>query len=317
MPSRSPFCASRIAARRPDDSRSPATSTWCSAPSTRRRGISCTRGYDAVTGALFAQNLFAPDFTTRVAFSWISEPVTGYTARRDHFIGRNGDLAAPAGLRAEDDSPARPARDTTRARRCGARSRSSRTRRKTSSILLGAAPSDLDARALIDRYRPPAAAAKAIDEAIGRVGRAAVGDPRSHTGAGVRHAVQSMVACTRRCRAECGRGPRCTSLAARTGFETSCRTAWRSCTPNRPSRARISSRRRAAVRRGRRAALVARAVGARRAHALLRRSGVVAVRRRSLRSRHGRRLGVGRARAVSRHARRSPPTNRKPTTCRR
>src|SRR6185437_1399163 len=54
---------------------------------------------DAASGALLAQNFFAPDFTTRLAFSWISEPLTGFTARRDHFIGRNGNLASPAGLR--------------------------------------------------------------------------------------------------------------------------------------------------------------------------------------------------------------------------
>ncbi|HET7371725.1 MAG TPA: glucoamylase family protein, partial [Gemmatimonadaceae bacterium] len=46
--------------------------------------------YDASSGALFAQNFFAPDFTTRVAFSWISETVSSHTARRDHFMGRNG-----------------------------------------------------------------------------------------------------------------------------------------------------------------------------------------------------------------------------------
>ncbi|HMA24782.1 MAG TPA: hypothetical protein VKP00_12325, partial [Gemmatimonadaceae bacterium] len=57
--------------------------------------------YDAQSGALFAQNFYAPDFTTRVAFSWISETTTSHTARRDHFIGRNGDLTAPAGLRDE------------------------------------------------------------------------------------------------------------------------------------------------------------------------------------------------------------------------
>ena len=53
---------------------------------------------DPETGAIFAQNFFADDFAGRVAFSWISEPVTSATANREEFIGRNGDLVSPAAL---------------------------------------------------------------------------------------------------------------------------------------------------------------------------------------------------------------------------
>jgi cellobiose phosphorylase len=120
--------------------------------------------HDPVTGALFAQNVFAPDFTTRVAFSWISEPVASYTARRDHFIGRKGDLEAPDGLRAEELSRATGAGDDPcAALQCEIVLEPNQA--KDVAILLGAAPTDLDARALIDRYRLPAAAAAAIDEA--------------------------------------------------------------------------------------------------------------------------------------------------------
>ncbi len=120
--------------------------------------------HDTVTGALFAQNLFAPDFTDRVAFSWISEPVTGYTARRDHFIGRNGDLAAPEAMRVEELWGATGAGyDPCAALRCDIALEPNET--KDVAILLGAAPSDADARALIDRYGAPASATKAIDEA--------------------------------------------------------------------------------------------------------------------------------------------------------
>ena len=122
--------------------------------------------YDAASGALFAQNFFAPDFTTRVAFSWISETVTSYTARRDQFIGRNGDLAAPAGLRTERLSGATGAGyDACAALRCTIALDPGET--KEIVILLGAAADDADARALIERHRTPAAAAAAIDDAIG------------------------------------------------------------------------------------------------------------------------------------------------------
>ncbi len=57
----------------------------------------CSR-WDDASGALFATNQFFDDFTDEVAFSWVSEPVVGYTADRDEFIGRNGHLSAPAAL---------------------------------------------------------------------------------------------------------------------------------------------------------------------------------------------------------------------------
>jgi cyclic beta-1,2-glucan synthetase len=63
-----------------------------------------------------------------------------------------------------------------------------------------------------------------------------------------------------------------------------------------------SARRGAAVRRGRRAALVAPAHGTRNAHSVLGRSRVAPVRRRSLHPHHGRRCRAGRGGAVHRDA---------------
>ena len=120
--------------------------------------------HDPATGALLAQNFFAPDFTGRVAFSWISEPLTGFTARRDHFIGRNGDLALPEGLRVEELSGATGAGyDPCAALRCHIALEPNET--KDVAILLGAAPSDPAVRALIERYSAPDSAGKAIDRA--------------------------------------------------------------------------------------------------------------------------------------------------------
>jgi cyclic beta-1,2-glucan synthetase len=119
---------------------------------------------DADTGALLAQNFYAPDFTDRVAFSWLSETTTSYTARRDHFIGRNGDLAAPQGLRDEHLSGAVGAGyDPCAALRCAIALEPGETR--VIVILLGAAASDEEARALIRRHGPPPAAAASIQDA--------------------------------------------------------------------------------------------------------------------------------------------------------
>ncbi len=122
--------------------------------------------YDEESGALFAQNHFAPDFTTRVAFSWISETVTSHTARRDHFIGRNGDLVAPAALRAVRLSGVTGAGyDPCAALQCAITLEPEEARDVV--ILLGATEGDADARVLIARYGAPAAAAAAIQDAAG------------------------------------------------------------------------------------------------------------------------------------------------------
>ncbi len=120
--------------------------------------------HDAGSGALFAQNFFAPDFTTRVAFSWISETVASYTARRDHFIGRNGDLAMPAALQAASLSGVTGAGDDPcAALRCAFTLGAGETRDIV--VLLGAATDDAHARALIEQYGAPSAAAAAIHDA--------------------------------------------------------------------------------------------------------------------------------------------------------
>ena len=120
--------------------------------------------YDARSAALFAQNLFAPDFTTRVAFSWISEANTSHTSRRDHFIGRNGNLSMPSGVRAAALSGATGAGDDPcAAMQCSITLRAGETHDVV--VLLGVAESDDAARALIERYASPEIAAGAIRDA--------------------------------------------------------------------------------------------------------------------------------------------------------
>ncbi len=120
--------------------------------------------HDAATGALFARNYYASDFAERTAFSWISEPATSHTARRDHFLGRNGDLTAPAALRERQLSGEVGAGyDPCAAFRCALTIAPGET--KVVVLLLGAATSEDDARALIARHGAPAKAIAAIDDA--------------------------------------------------------------------------------------------------------------------------------------------------------
>ncbi|HXT17475.1 MAG TPA: glucoamylase family protein [Gemmatimonadaceae bacterium] len=120
--------------------------------------------YDAASGAVLAQNCFAPDFANRTAFSWISERVTSHTARRDHFIGRTGDLVSPAGLRAPQLSGASGAGyDPCAALRCAITLAPNETRDVV--VLLGVAETDAAARELIERYTSPEAAAAAVHTA--------------------------------------------------------------------------------------------------------------------------------------------------------
>ncbi|MCI0536541.1 MAG: hypothetical protein L0Z50_15080 [Verrucomicrobiales bacterium] len=54
---------------------------------------------DPVTGALFVRNPWNMDFGERVAFADLAGQQTAWTGNRTEFLGRNGDLSAPAGLR--------------------------------------------------------------------------------------------------------------------------------------------------------------------------------------------------------------------------
>ena len=120
--------------------------------------------YDASSGAVLAQNVFAPDFTNRLAFSWISERVASHTSRRDHFIGRNGDLVSPAGLAALQLSGASGAGyDPCAAINCSITLGAGETHDVV--VLLGVAQSDGAARELIERYASPDVAAGAIRDA--------------------------------------------------------------------------------------------------------------------------------------------------------
>ena len=121
---------------------------------------------------------------------------------------------------------------------------------------------------------------------------------------------------TRRWPAGCGPAPRSTRAAAPTASATSCRMSMALVYAEPALAAGTSPARRGpAVRRGRRAALVASAERPRRAHPLLRRPRLAAVRRGPLRARHRRCLGARRAGAVPQHAPARARTSTRSTTC--
>ncbi len=135
---------------------------------------------DPETGAIFAQNFFAEDFASQVAFSWISEPVASATADRTAFIGRNGSLASPIALSYEELSGTMGAGfDPCAALRCVIALAPGETRDVV--VLLGAARGEEEARAIIarcgavDRARDESQAA--VDAWTARLGTITVSTP--------------------------------------------------------------------------------------------------------------------------------------------
>src|SRR5258705_4792790 len=121
---------------------------------------------DEATGALFAQNFFVEEFASRVAFLWISAPVTSATASRASFIGRNGDLTNPAALSVAnlDNDTTGAGDDPCAALRCAITLQPGET--KELVALLGAATSEDEARAIIARCGAPSLAAEATRQAV-------------------------------------------------------------------------------------------------------------------------------------------------------
>jgi cyclic beta-1,2-glucan synthetase len=122
---------------------------------------------DDATGALFARNYFIEEFAGCVAFSWISEPATSFTASRVEFLGRNGDLAWPAALAAatlRGDTGA--GEDPCAALRCAVSLAPGES--KEMVVLLGATRGEDEARAVIGRNGAPTASRSAMDDAVAR-----------------------------------------------------------------------------------------------------------------------------------------------------
>jgi cyclic beta-1,2-glucan synthetase len=111
-------------------------------------------------GAMLAQNCFDPDFAGHIAFSAISEELSDYTADRRRFIGRNGTIGDPEGLRHPSLDKASDAQDPCAALRCTVELSAGETREIV--FLLGAATGEDEAIRLIDEYRDVSRARGAV-----------------------------------------------------------------------------------------------------------------------------------------------------------
>jgi cellobiose phosphorylase len=121
--------------------------------------------YDAEAAALLAYTSYNVEFGGCVAFLAASEPQVSYTGDRTEFIGRNGDLSAPAGMAARSLSGrAGAGLDPCGTIRCAVELAPGEERELV--FLLGQGADAAEAGRLVERYRDPAAADRAHDEAV-------------------------------------------------------------------------------------------------------------------------------------------------------
>lgn len=121
--------------------------------------------FDPEQGAIHACNHFDPQFAGWTAFCGLSEPVTAHTADRREFLGRNGHAGDPAALRAGTLTGATGAGlDPCAALECVLELAPGETRELVA--VLGAAPSETEARRVIARYREVEAAREAAARTV-------------------------------------------------------------------------------------------------------------------------------------------------------
>ncbi|HWQ12141.1 MAG TPA: glucoamylase family protein [Roseiflexaceae bacterium] len=122
---------------------------------------------DEATGALLARNAYNVEFGGRVAFLACSEQDVTLTGDREEFIGRNGDVGNPAAMyRARLSGRTGAALDPCGALRCMIALAPGEEREVV--FLLGQGGDAAEARALIARYRDPAAVAEALEAVTAR-----------------------------------------------------------------------------------------------------------------------------------------------------
>jgi cyclic beta-1,2-glucan synthetase len=113
--------------------------------------------FDPELGAILARNFFDPQFAGWVAFCALSESVTGHTADRREFLGRNGSVENPAALRGGRLAATTGAGfDPCAALQCVLELAPGETREI--SMILGAAEGAEEARRAVGRYLPTGAA---------------------------------------------------------------------------------------------------------------------------------------------------------------
>ncbi|MHB1224195.1 MAG: GH36-type glycosyl hydrolase domain-containing protein [Gemmatimonadaceae bacterium] len=122
--------------------------------------------FDPAYSAIVARNGFDPQFAHWVAFSAMSEPLSGHTADRREFLGRNGSAAAPAALVGGGalSGANGVGIDPCAVLQCVLELAPGETREMV--FLLGAAEGQADARRAMDRYREVGHARSAIERTV-------------------------------------------------------------------------------------------------------------------------------------------------------
>ena len=124
-----------------------------------------TTRFEARHEAILARNHYDPDFAGCVAFQAVSEVVTGYTADRLEFLGRNGTPAAPAALRLSALTGATGGGlDPCAAQQCVVELAPGETREI--AVILGAAAGEEDALRMVAEYRDAGRAGAAVDASV-------------------------------------------------------------------------------------------------------------------------------------------------------
>ncbi|HEX9183749.1 MAG TPA: glycosyl transferase, partial [Burkholderiales bacterium] len=126
---------------------------WVLGPSRSASAFSVVTDVDAETGALLARNPWSTNFGARVAFADLGGRQTAWTCDRREFLGRNGALDNPAALAGEAVLSKRAGAGLDP---CAALQASIELEPDgTAEIVffLGQAASELEARALVARYR--------------------------------------------------------------------------------------------------------------------------------------------------------------------
>jgi cyclic beta-1,2-glucan synthetase len=122
--------------------------------------------FHAEHGAILARNTYDPQFASRLAFHAISEPVSGHTASRHDFLGRNGTPEAPAALRSDGrlSGLTGAGMDPCAALQCTLALEPGETREV--AILLGAGEDEAAAREALARYLDVGRARAAVDRTV-------------------------------------------------------------------------------------------------------------------------------------------------------
>jgi len=72
---------------------------WVLGPPRADQGLHVVTSRDPGTGAVLARNAYDPETTGWTAFAFLSDPLCSATGDRAQFVGRNGSLSSPAGMR--------------------------------------------------------------------------------------------------------------------------------------------------------------------------------------------------------------------------